>query len=103
MLMPGCLYNPCSFLVDEIQIKGVTKLLSKNAMVVFQIGNKIYFEAPLEMFIRHQKWFPVRPALMIAPLVHFQFRLEWNGERYQGGNQPKIEVRLVGQMARPIQ
>jgi hypothetical protein len=103
MVCPGYLYNPCSFLVEEIKIKGPTRILAKNGIVMFTIGNKIFLEAPLDMFVRHQKYFVLNPMLMIAPLVHFNFRIDWPKERYNGGDQPKIEVTLRGQMARPIQ
>lgn len=103
MEYPGMLPNPKSFLIEKIQIKGLTRRLSKNATMRVIIGSKVYLECPLDLFLRFEKFVELSARLMIPSLTQFRIEFYWPSDRYRGADRPKIEIRLRGMMARAIQ
>jgi hypothetical protein len=108
MYLAGMLPNPQAFLVEKIQIEGVTSQL-KHAACQFIIGNKIYGCLPAWTLALKGKGLVLRHRLLIRPLVNFQFRILWPEPVYLGqglDGAPSLyhplTVVLFGSRLRPI-
>ena len=108
MYRPSCLPSPQAFLVEKIQIEGVTSQL-KHAACNLIIGSKVYTELPAWTLALKSKGYTLKHRLFIGPMVHFQFRMIWPlpvwlGRGIDGAPvlYHPLTVVLFGQRARPL-